>query len=329
MLDTQKNKLSFGILANESSRRTTQNKALFKIGDQTFIEKLAEEFGNPIISASSKNSYPNLNVIEDEHHGIGPMEGIRQILKTADTEYVFITGADMPFVTKELSNYLKEYISSDYDCYLFTHKGKTQTMAGIYSKAMLPAIEELIAEEKYCLLDIYDKVRTKYINYIFDEKLLTNINTEEDYKRMHFPIIFCVCGTKNTGKTTLTTRLIEHFSKTYTVNAIKHDAHGYVMDYPGKDSCQMSEAGADIVSIYNDDKYSINAAHPPKIEKLIEWQANQCDILIIEGWKKSPYPKLEVTRGGELVIENPILVTDAMADIEKIASKILEHFNVL
>lgn len=242
--DSKNIKLTVGILANEHSRRTSQNKALFKIGNQTFIEKLCDEFcvfDELLISATSKSSYANLpyTVVQDEHNEIGPIEGIRQILQNAKNEYVFICAADMPFLSKEIAMYLSAYISSDFDCYLFKDEDCVHTMCGIYSKRMLDVIDELVKQKKYCLLEIYDRIRTKYINYDntkFNRKLLRNVNTKADYQKLNFPLIFGVCGKKNNGKTTLCEKLISHFQKTYTVSAIKHDAHGYIMDYPGKDS---------------------------------------------------------------------------------------------
>lgn len=336
-------KLSTGILAGGKSTRMGQNKALLQFNNRRFIDRIAEElngFSETIISAATKGDYEDLGlpVVYDEHQEIGPMEGIYQILKSASEEYVFICGADMPFIKKELVSYMAEFLSSDYDCFCLMDDDHVHPLCAIYSKRALPVIEELIVQGQYRLVNILNRMRTKYIKLeytCFDKKVVKNINTKDEYKRMVLPVVFCVSGVKDSGKTWLIVKLINEFIKeNYSVAVIKHDGHDYVMDYEGTDTYRFREAGAKYSAIFSDTQYSMNVAKKASIEEMIalvlekrnaasqnadikDVDIRDVDILIIEGLKESAYPKIEVVRGqiSAQSICNPDLLICLATDI--------------
>ena len=176
--------ISAGILAGGKSSRMGKDKALIRIGNERFIDRIARELedcSEIMVSAGQNRSYEELGfpVVYDEHADIGPMEGIRQILKKAKEEYVFICAADMPFMKKELVDYLASYISSDYDCYVIADEDHIQPLCAIYKKSVLPVIEGLISQKRYRLRGIFSCVPTKYISLdltVFDKKTVRNIN---------------------------------------------------------------------------------------------------------------------------------------------------------
>lgn len=297
--------LSVGVLAGGKSTRMGQDKALLQIESRRFIERICEELGGfsqVLISAAEKGKYEDLGreVVYDEHLGIGPLEGIYQVLSTAKEEYVFICAADMPFLKKELVAYMAEFISSDYDCYCLTDEEHIHPLCAIYSKAMLPVIREAIEKGNYRLLGVLRAVRTKFIKLetsCFDKKLVRNINTRQDYVRMSLPLVFCVSGIKDSGKTGLIIRLINEFiGENYSVAVIKHDGHEYEMDHKGTDTYRFREAGAVISTIFSDTHYSVNCSRSETVEELIGL-CEKVDVIILEGMKHSPYPKVEVVRG--------------------------------
>lgn len=297
-------RISTGILAGGKSSRMGTNKALLQLNNRRFIDRIADElsgFSETLISAAKKGEYEDMGlpVVYDEHRDIGPIEGIYQIVKHASEEYVFICGADMPFLKWELVAYMAEFISSDYDCFVLTDEKHVHPLCAIYSKAVLPVIEELIRGEKYRLMNILKQVRTKYIRLeytCFDRKLVRNINTKDEYRKMTLPAVFCVSGVKNSGKTWLIVKLINEFiGEGYTVGVIKHDGHDYIMDHEGTDTERFARAGAQISAIFSDTQYSVNARRSVDAEKLIE-EAEGTDIVILEGMKSSAYPKIEVVR---------------------------------
>ena len=76
-----------------------------------------------------------------------------------------------------------------------------------------------------------------------------------------------------TGKTTLLTALISELkNRGYRVGAIKHDAHRFEIDHPGKDSHRFTSAGADSMLISSANKLAFVKQHTqsPAIEELID-----------------------------------------------------------
>lgn len=103
----------------------------------------------------------------------------------------------------------------------------------------------------------------------------------------------------NTGKTTLLEKVIAHLKERgYKVGVIKHDAHRFDIDHPGKDSYRLTAAGADTMLISSPEKLAIVKKHTqsPPIEELIETYFEDMDIVLTEGFKKSGMPKIEVNR---------------------------------
>lgn len=300
--------ISTGILAGGKSTRMGKNKALLTVNEQRFIDKIANElsgFSEVLISAAEKGVYEDmgLRVVYDAHQDIGPLEGIYQILNAASEEYVFICAADMPFITKELVSYMTEFVCSDYDCYVLTDEKHIHPLCGIYSKKMLAQVRACIESGNYRLMRLLDSVRTKYIQLeytAFDKKVVKNINTKAEYQELVLPVVFCVSGIKDSGKTGLIIKLINEFiAEGYVVSVIKHDGHDYVMDYEGTDTFCFRSAGARVAAIFSPTQFSVNGQGEIAIEELIALvkQARKSDILIIEGMKQAPYPKIEVVRG--------------------------------
>jgi molybdopterin-guanine dinucleotide biosynthesis protein MobB len=82
----------------------------------------------------------------------------------------------------------------------------------------------------------------------------------------------------------------------YKVGVIKHDGHDFTSDREGTDTYKFSGAGAVVSAIFSDTKYCINGKGCVD-EKFIMERAYDLDIIILEGFKYSQYPKVEVVRG--------------------------------
>jgi molybdopterin-guanine dinucleotide biosynthesis protein MobB len=102
-----------------------------------------------------------------------------------------------------------------------------------------------------------------------------------------------------TGKTTLLEKVIVCLKERgYRVGVIKHDAHRFDIDHPGKDSYRLTAAGADTMLISSPEKLAMVKKHAcsPPIEELISTYFADVDIVLTEGFKKSPMPKIELHR---------------------------------
>jgi molybdopterin-guanine dinucleotide biosynthesis protein B/molybdopterin-guanine dinucleotide biosynthesis protein len=102
-----------------------------------------------------------------------------------------------------------------------------------------------------------------------------------------------------TGKTTLLEKVIAELKlRGYRIGVIKHDAHRFEIDHPGKDSHRLTQAGADTMLISSPEKLAMVKRHtePPSIEELIATYFGDVDLILTEGFKKSGLPKIEVHR---------------------------------
>ncbi|EAT15571.1 molybdopterin-guanine dinucleotide biosynthesis protein B [Desulfuromonas acetoxidans] len=102
-----------------------------------------------------------------------------------------------------------------------------------------------------------------------------------------------------TGKTTLVEKIIAELKlRHFRVGAIKHDAHRFDIDHPGKDSHRFTAAGADTMLVCSSSKLALVKQHrqAPEISDLITTYFSDVDIVLTEGFKQSSMPKIEVFR---------------------------------
>jgi molybdopterin-guanine dinucleotide biosynthesis protein B/molybdopterin-guanine dinucleotide biosynthesis protein len=102
-----------------------------------------------------------------------------------------------------------------------------------------------------------------------------------------------------TGKTTLLEKVIAELKQRgYRVGVIKHDAHRFEIDHPGKDSWRLTQAGADTMLVSSPEKLALIKKHPdpPPVDELIATYFVDVDVILTEGFKKSGLPKIEVHR---------------------------------
>lgn len=138
------------------------------------------------------------------------------------------------------------------------------------------------------------------------------------------PVISFV-GKHNSGKTTVLEKVVAFLKDSgYRVGIIKHSSHDFEIDIPGKDSYRLEKAGASSIIISSSNKIAmvqkVEQEYTP--HELLEILGD-VDIIIIEGYKKEDFPKIEVARTGiseELLsVSNRIaLVTDFDVDLEGI-----------
>jgi len=113
---------------------------------------------------------------------------------------------------------------------------------------------------------------------------------------MTYPI-FGVIGWKNSGKTTLMARLLEEFTRRgYGVSAIKHAHHSFDIDHPGRDSYKFREAGARQVALVSPKRWALmhelRDEEKPDFDEILT-HIGPCDLVLVEGYKGGPHPKIE------------------------------------
>jgi molybdopterin-guanine dinucleotide biosynthesis protein B len=112
--------------------------------------------------------------------------------------------------------------------------------------------------------------------------------------------IFGFAGWSGSGKTTLIEKLIPRFAvRGLRVSLIKHAHHSFDVDTPGKDSYRHREAGAAEILVTSSRRWvlmhELRGAQEPAFDEQIK-RLSPCDLLLVEGFKFAPIPKLEVWR---------------------------------
>lgn len=111
--------------------------------------------------------------------------------------------------------------------------------------------------------------------------------------------IIQLCGYKNSGKTTLITALIPLLKQHgLRIAVIKHDRHGFEMDHEGTDTYKYREAGAEGIAIASPGRTAMLREAEMELTSLIQLYCDY-DLVLVEGYKMEPYPKLVLLRGPE------------------------------
>lgn len=296
--------MEVGILAGGKSSRYNKDKLTEQYNGKTFIEHLYDEMsklGKVIISTKEGREYiKSVDYVYDINSDIGAIEGLYRLLINSKEDYMAIISGDTPLVSSEMIKYLEGYISSDYDVYVYKDKFGVHPLCAIYSKKVINDIEDAIVNKKYSIHKLLYSLRTKYIdieNSKFSSKLLLNINTQEDYNKIYGNVL-AISGVKNSGKTTFIYKLLQNLNEYINdIVVIKHDGHSYDIDYKDTDTYKYRNAGAKDIAIISQDKTAIIHYKEKNILDILNYFSDK-KLVILEGYKNSDFPKIEIVRKG-------------------------------
>jgi molybdopterin-guanine dinucleotide biosynthesis protein B len=140
--------------------------------------------------------------------------------------------------------------------------------------------------------------------------------------------IFGFAGWSGSGKTTLIEKLIPRLvGRGLRVSLIKHAHHSFDVDTPGKDTYRHRHAGASEILATSSRRWvlmhELRGAQEPSFDEQVK-RISPCDLLLVEGFKFAPIPKLEVWRKdtGEALLHpnDPHIV--ALATDAKVQTKL-------
>ena len=113
------------------------------------------------------------------------------------------------------------------------------------------------------------------------------------------PPRFGVVGWKNSGKTTMTAHLVQELTRRgYRVATVKRAHAGFDIDKAGTDSHTHRMAGAAEVAIVSPRRWALmheNGPNEPETTlDAITPRLSPCDLVLVEGFKGAPHPKIEM-----------------------------------
>ena len=185
------------LMGGKNTRMGGFVKGLLNAGNETFLERILNNIGNfQNIYLSLNNNFTqedikkyesmNLKVVLDIYDNIGPIGGIYSALKKCKEDYLFVTTCDMPYINRDFIDYLKSYIDDNIDVVFCRDKSdRLYPLAAIYSKKIIPIIEDMIKYKEYKLSKLI--FASKYVSILvedmpFSKDIFTNINTIEEYR---------------------------------------------------------------------------------------------------------------------------------------------------
>lgn len=114
--------------------------------------------------------------------------------------------------------------------------------------------------------------------------------------------VFGIAGWSGGGKTSLILRLLPALrARGFVVGVLKHAHHAFDIDHPGKDSRRFREAGCRQVGVSSSRRRAFiyesedDEAEPDVFSLLAKFDP-ACNLILVEGYKDAPLPKLEVWR---------------------------------
>ena len=179
------------ILAGGQSKRMGQDKAFLTINGVTFIDHILKVFRSVfeqiiiISNTPEKYRYANEIVIEDILPEKGPMGGLYTGLYVAKYDRNFVAACDMPFISKQLVEYLIGI--QNFDAVVPYVNGRYQPLFAVYAKKCAPLIKIQLDSGNLRISDLFHTIDMKVLNedelLVFDRNLLSfyNANTPDDY----------------------------------------------------------------------------------------------------------------------------------------------------
>jgi len=184
------------VLAGGKSSRFGSNKALEQIQEQYLIQRVLEQlsglFDKILVVSNRPESYAFLRceLVKDRIEDLGPLGGIYTGLRHIYPNKGFVFPCDMPLLNKDLIRYMLK-LSQDGCDILVPQVGEDlyEPLHAVYGPKCIPAIEELIEQNRLRIFNLFSRVRVRYLKLeeirLHDPKLSSflNINTREELQR--------------------------------------------------------------------------------------------------------------------------------------------------
>jgi molybdopterin-guanine dinucleotide biosynthesis protein B/molybdopterin-guanine dinucleotide biosynthesis protein len=249
--------------------------------------------------------------------------------------HLFVASASMPFLQYRLMRQL--YAHRDgHEAVVARVGGQLKPLCGVYSKSCARRAEELgkvasSASSGNGLPALLNEVDTLVLDagqlLALDPLGLSFLEVEdgEGLARCErllsladgtLPPALSFVAKSGTGKTTLLEQVIAELTgRGWRVGSIKHHTHSFDIDHEGKDSWRHTRAGASPMLVSAPGQVAMvrpNPAGELPVEELIRRYLAEADIVITEGYKTGPLPKIEINRSGH---NNKLLCVDGEGQV--------------
>jgi molybdopterin-guanine dinucleotide biosynthesis protein A len=185
------------ILAGGRGFRMNAEKARLPLPGGTLLERVLDQvapfFNEVLVSASpgqkitvrskrkAEDKAPRARMVEDEMLNQGPMAGILAGLKAAASDVCAVVACDIPDVHVPLLRKLVRAAAAAEIAVPITPAGQFEPLFAVYTRAVIPEIEELLRAGNRSLIPLFDRCRTERVP-LEEAGWLRNLNTRKDYE---------------------------------------------------------------------------------------------------------------------------------------------------
>ncbi|WP_020560031.1 bifunctional molybdopterin-guanine dinucleotide biosynthesis adaptor protein MobB/molybdopterin molybdotransferase MoeA [Thiofilum flexile] len=313
------------LAGGRGSRMGGQDKGLLELNGRPLVEyllaALQPQVDTILINANrnqARYQHYHYPVISDELSDYqGPLAGFAAAMQVANTDYILTIPCDAPELAPDTVTRLWEALQEQQADIAVAHDGeRLQPVHALIPVSLLPSLQAFLAQGDRKIDLWYAQHRVALADFSACRSMFRNINTPEEQTAIaqtfssttktqiphtELPILG-ICAWSGSGKTTLLTELIPQLkSAGLRLAIIKHGHHDLDIDKPGKDSYRFREAGADQVLLASSKRIALMQENTPPQEPTLAGvlrfiNRDSADLVLVEGFKHSAIPKIEVYR---------------------------------
>jgi molybdopterin-guanine dinucleotide biosynthesis protein len=250
-----------------------------------------------------------LPCVSDSFAGRSPLVGIASSLQHFGRP-LFACAVDLAFPDAHLARVLVDHIG-DADVCLPQVDGLLEPLFAVYSPTCLEPMRRALERGDQRIAASFPELRLRTVE-VADRAPFLNVNTPADFEAAQQlaraavtpgrrPALVAVVGKSDSGKTTLVERLLPELLRLgLRVATVKHDAHSFDIDHPGKDSYRHGAAGATAYVVSSPEK----VAYVGRVEKelslveIVQRFFADMELVLVEGYKRSAPHRIEIFRRG-------------------------------
>jgi len=253
-------------------------------------------------------------IVTDAWAGSSPMAGIATVLQRHDAP-LFALAVDVAFPDRAACARVLAALPG-HDLALPAIDSHYQPLFAAYGPGCLPVMTELLETGRHSLLDVLPATRVAALPFAADEPF-ASINTMDDYAAARHraggagrgeappagpaPALVAIVGKSDSGKTTLLEKVVPELVRLgLRVGTVKHDAHSFEIDHPGKDSWRHGQAGAEAYVVASRERLAYIARLDGEVElaDIARRYFAGFDLVVAEGYKRTAPHRVEIFRQG-------------------------------
>ncbi len=272
------------------------------------LDALAPQVNACLINANrSQDAYSTLGwpVVSDlEGDFQGPLMGIATGLKHAKSDWVLFVPCDSPYLPNDLVDRLLKRAMEANAQVAVAHDGKRlQPVVALIKRELFESVSAVLASGERKIDRWYATLNMVEVDFTDHAEAFINVNRRDDLDELQqMPKLLGFAAWSGTGKTTLLKQLIPLLKETgIRIGVIKHAHHQFDIDHPGKDSYELRKVGADQMLISSGKRWALmveedQGDRPSLSHMLNRMDHSLLDIVLVEGFKEEPFPKIELYR---------------------------------